>query len=346
MIGARQEIGAMRIKVGFVVGCVLGLLLANSVAEAQEAGPTYRVGMLSILPVPADQASPLYDDARITDAFLAELRASGYVEGENLAFERRFADGKPDRLSALAAELVQLNSDVILTISTPATAIAQKATDTIPIVFSVGGDPVEEGFVASLARPGGNLTGFYWGSYPSKSLQMLREVVPGLERVAFACPTAELARCSAFPEWPLAEDATRMGVALEIVEVTGPDAFDVAFEEAERTGAGAILVPSMAWFYGHQQELGEAAGRTPLPVIFDSTLFVEAGGLISYGAEVSQAGTRMAAIVERILEGGDPAEIPVEQPTLFDLWLNLATARRWGIEIPPSLLLRATEVIE
>jgi putative ABC transport system substrate-binding protein len=336
----------MRIIAGILVGCMLGLLVAKPVAEAQEAGRIYRLGVLSIIPQPADQASPIYSDAPTTDAFLAALRASGYVEGKNLTFEPRFADGKVDRLPGLAAELVQLSPDGILTESTPATVAAQKATETIPIVFHVGADPVEEGFIASLARPGGNLTGFYWGANPAKSLQMLQEIVPGLERVAFPCPTAELERCSSFPEWPLGEEASHTGVTIEMMEVTGPEAFDAFFEEARRAGAEAVLVAPMAWFHGHQRELGEAAARTPLPVIFESRIFVEAGGLIGYTAEITHPGQRTAAIVARILEGRDPGEIPVEQPTLFDLWLNLKTAQRWGIEVPPSLLVRATEVIE
>jgi putative ABC transport system substrate-binding protein len=336
----------MRIRTRTVAACVLGALLANTVAEAQETGRTYRLGLLTIIPQPADQASPIYSDAPTTDAFLAALRASGYVEGKNLTFERRFADGKADRLPVLAAELAQLNPDAILTESTPATAAAQKVSDTIPIVFHIGADPVEEGFVASLARPGGNLTGFYWGANPAKSLQMLQEIVPGLKHVAFACPTAELERCSSFPEWPLGEEASSMGVTIEVVEVTGPEAFDTIFKEAKRAGAEAVLVAPMAWYYGYQRELGEAAARTPLPVIFESWIFVESGGLIGFQAEVTHPGERTADIVDRILEGGDPAEIPVEQPTLFDLWLNLKTAQKWGIKIPPSLLLRATEVIE
>ena len=137
-----------------------------------------------------------------------------------------------------------------------------------------------------------------------------------------------------------------MGVSIEMVEVTGPAAFDAFFEAARRAGAEAVLVAPMAWFHGYERELGEAAAKTPLPVIFEGLRFVESGGLIGYNAEISHPGRRTAAIVERILEGGDPGEIPVEQPTLFDLWLNLKTARTWGIKIPPSLLVRATEVIE
>jgi putative ABC transport system substrate-binding protein len=335
----------MRIRARIVLGCMLGLLMGNPVAEAQDAGRTHRLGLLSIIPEPADQASPIYSEPPTTDAFLAALRVSGYVEGENLTFERRFADGNAERLPALAAELVQLNPDVILTESTPATRAAQKATGTIPIVFHIGADPVEEGFVASLARPGGNLTGFYWFATPSKSLQLLQEIVPGLERVAVLCPTAELERCSTFPEWELGKNASRMGIALHMVEVKGPEGFDAAFEAAGRAGE-AILVAPMAWFYGYQRELGEAAAKTPLPVIFDSRIFVESGGLIGYTAENNHPGQRTAAIVERILEGGDPAEIPVEQPTMFDLWLNLKTARTWGIKFPPSLLVQATDVVE
>jgi putative tryptophan/tyrosine transport system substrate-binding protein len=174
---------------------------------------------------------------------------------------------------------------------------------------------------------------------------MLQEIAPGLKRVAFPCPTAELERCSSFPEW-LGKEASRMGVAIEMMEVTGPEAFETFFEAARRAGAEAVLVAPMAWFYGYQRELGNAAARTPLPVIFESRIFVESGGLIGYQAEITHPGQRTGAIVERILEGGDPGEIPVEQPTVFDLWLNLKTARTWGIEIPPSLLVRATELIE
>jgi putative tryptophan/tyrosine transport system substrate-binding protein len=336
----------MRIGARIAVGCLLGLLLANPVVEAQEAGRTYRLGLLTIISEPADQASPIYSDAPSTDAFLAALRASGYVEGENLTFERRFADGKVDRLPALAAELVQLSPDAILTESTPATAAAQKATDAIPIVFNIGADPVAEGFVASLARPGGNLTGFYFGIYPQKSLQMLQEIVPGLQRVAFLCPTVEFERCSSPPPEEVENEISRTGVEIEIIEVTGSEAFDAGFEAARHAGAEAVLVVPMAWYYGYQRELGEAAARTPLPVIFESRIFVEAGGLIGYNVEISHTAQRTAAIVARILEGGDPGEIPVEQPTLFELWLNLKTARTWGIKLPPSLLVQATGVVE
>jgi putative ABC transport system substrate-binding protein len=137
-----------------------------------------------------------------------------------------------------------------------------------------------------------------------------------------------------------------MGFAVEMIEVAGPGMFDASFEAARRAGAEAVFVVPMAWFYGHQHELGEAAAKTPLPVIFESWIFVESGGLIGFQAEATDPAKRTAAIVERILEGGDPAEIPVEQPTLFNLWLNLKTAQKWGIEIPPSLLVGATEVIE
>jgi len=174
---------------------------------------------------------------------------------------------------------------------------------------------------------------------------MLQEIVPGLRRVAYPCPTAELKRCFPLPEW-FVKSISPMGVAFEMSEVTGPEAFDAFFERAKRAGAEAVFVPPMAWFVGYQRELGEAAARTPLPVIFDSQIFVESGGLIGYTPEITHPGQRTAAIVARILEGGDPGEIPVEQPTLFDLWLNLKTARTWGIKIPPSLLVQAAGVVE
>ncbi len=336
----------MHTKVHFILSLALATLVWQPLVVAQEADTTYRIGLLTLTSDP-DHASPVFCCAEITDAFLGELRKLGYQEGENFVIERRFAGlGEVDRLPDLAAKVVELKPDLILTSSTPATRAAQMATSEIPIVFSIAADPVGEGFVTSLGRPGGNITGFHWTT-PSelKNLQILQEVVPDLEKVVIACPTAELERCG--PQSEEHADATSgMGLAVQIRYVAGPEDFDAFFAAARQDGAGAVLIRGMAWFYGFEKELGQAAAQSPLPTIFSSTAFVEAGGLISIGSHEPQGGRRMAVIVSRILEGADPSEIPVEQPTLIDIVLNLKTARNWGIEIPESLLLQATRVVE
>ena len=336
----------MRAKFCFIMSLALASLVWQPLVIAQEAGTMYRIGFLTLASQPDDEASPLFDDAKITDAFFGELRELGYEENKNYMIERRYAAGEVDRLPGLAAELVELKPDLILTESTSATRAAQEATSEIPIVFNIGANPVREGFVASLGRPGGNITGFnWWQPSDMKQLQTLQEVVPGLKKVTVACPTAELEACAPYGEW-LANQANGIGLALQIQDVAGPEDFDSFFEAARQDGAGAVLITSMAWFYGFCEELGQAAARSPLPAIFACIRFAEAGGLLSNDIELSQGGRRTAVIVGRILEGVNPGEIPVERPTLYELILNLKTARTWGIELPESLLLQATRVVE
>ncbi|MCI0542036.1 MAG: ABC transporter substrate-binding protein [Verrucomicrobiales bacterium] len=336
----------MGTKVRFVLPLTLAALVWSPLVLAQEAGTTYRIGLLSLISEPDDQASPVFGEAEITDAFLDELRKLGYEEGKNFVIERRYAAGEVGRLPDLAAELVELKPDLIFTESTPATRAAKEATSEIPIVFNIAANPVTEGFVASLGRPGGNLTGFnWWQPDELKSLQVLQEIVPDLKKVAVVCPTAELERCGPYVEL-LAKEASDMGLVLQMQDVAGPEEFDAFFAAARGNSAGAVLITGQAWFYGFCEELGQAAARSPLPVIFACTQFAEAGGLISNDVELSQGGRRTAVIVSRILEGANPGEIPVERPTLYELVLNLKTARTWGIELPEALLLQATRVIE
>ena len=336
----------MRRKTCLVLLLVLTCLAWQPFVLAQEADRMYRIGYLTFASKPDNEASTFFEGAKITNAFLSELRKSGYEEGKNLTFERRYADGEVDRLSALAAELVELKPDLIITASTPATHAAQKATDEIPIVFSMGSDPVKGGFVASMGRPGGNITGFNWWS-PSavKQLQLLQEIVPGLKTVATLCPTSELVRCNRYVEW-LEDQVSDLEFVFLVYDVARPEDFDAFFAAARHDGAEAVLIMDMAWFYGFCEELGQAAARSPLPAFFACLPFVEAGGLVAYEAEETQGGIRTAAIVSRILDGTDPSEIPVERPTVYELILNLKTARTWGIELPETLLLQATRVVE
>lgn len=333
-------------KACFIPMLALATLVWQPLVVGQEADIKYRIGFLTLVSQPDDQASPLFDGAKITDAFFAELRDRGYEEDKQFVIERRYADGEVDRLPALAAELVELKPDLIMTESTPATQAAQEATSEIPIVFNIAADPVGEGFVASMGRPGGNITGFnWWTPSPLKQLQTLQEIVPDLERVAVLCPTAEVDRCLPYTQW-LEDEASGMGLAFRVYDVAGPEDFDSFFAAAQQDGAGGVLILDMAWFYDFCEELGQAAARSPLPAVFACQSFVEAGGLVAQEAEETQGGIRTAAIVSRILEGTNPGEIPVERPTVYELLLNLKTARTWGIELPETLLLQATRIVE
>jgi putative tryptophan/tyrosine transport system substrate-binding protein len=304
------------------------LLTMPLAAEAQQAAKVYRIGELREGRAPFSYA--------LADA----LRGLGLVEGQNLKFERRYAD-RGDQHPALAIELVRLKVDLIVTGGTPAAKAAKAATKTIPIVFSVGSDPVESGLVASFSRPGGNLTGVAIGLYDEKLLEVLREALPRVSRVAHPVMAASerLARLTAA--------ARVLGVELQSIAVQGPADLEPFFAAARRAGAGAALVPDIAWFSPHLDRIGAAAAKSRLPAIGYDRPFAKSGGLLSYGPARLQDAPRMAAQIEKILiKGAHPADLPVEQPTTFELVINLKTAKALGLTIPPSLLQRADQVIE
>ncbi len=307
---------------------ILALLAAPLVAEGQPEGKVYRIGEL--------REGPSLPPKPFADA----MRELGWIEGQHFKVERRNADRR-DRLPALAAELVRLKVDLILTGGTPATRAAKEATNTIPIVFSVADDPVASGLVASLARPGGNLTGFTLGVYDEKLLEIIREAVPGATRVAYAAPAQE---SSTRPE-RLNAAARVLGVEIRPIVVQGPKDFDRFFASSRDLGSDAVLVPNVAWFRPHLERIGSAAAKSRLPAIGYDREFAQAGGLLSYGPVPLQNVPRVAARVHKILKGAKPADLPVEQPTTFELVINLKTAKALGLTIPPSLLARADEVI-
>jgi putative ABC transport system substrate-binding protein len=273
------------------------------------------------------------------------MRALGYVEGQNLVLEYRGAEGQYERFPDLAAELVRLKVDVIVTGSTPGALAAKEATQTIPIVMAAIGDAVGSGLVASLARPGSNITGLSVldPELVGKQLEFLKEVLPTVSRVAVLWNPAH----PAHPLMVRAVDvaAQGLGVQLHLVEARGPDAFDSAFAAMTSAHAGALLVLGDRMFYQHLRRLAELAAMSHLPAISKTREFVEAGGLLCYGASLLDSWRRVATYVDKILKGAKPADLPVEQPMKFELVINLKTAKALGITIPPTLLFQADEVI-
>jgi putative ABC transport system substrate-binding protein len=280
------------------------------------------------------------------EAFLEGMRALGYVEGQHFVLEVRAAVGHYEQLPALAAELVQLKPEVIVAQGTPAALAAKDATTTIPIVIVGVGDPVESGLVASLARPGGNITGLsvLLPELVGKQLEFLKDVLPTVSRVAVLWNPANPAHALQMREADVA--AQRLGVQLHRVEVRSPDAFDSAFAAMTSAHADALLVLVDNVFFEHRRRLAELAAMSHLPTMYQGQSFVEAGGLISYWASPPDGWRRGATYVDKILKGAKPADLPVERPTKFELVINLKTAKELGIMMPPSLLLLADEVIQ
>jgi putative ABC transport system substrate-binding protein len=281
-----------------------------------------------------------------TDAFQQGLRELGYVEGKNIFIEYRYADAKPDRLTALAAELVQLNVQVIVTEGTTATRFAKQATSTIPIVMAQDPDPVATGFVASLARPGGNITGLsnLRPELSAKRLELLKEAIPGLGRVAVFGTLTTPGTAQALKETQLAAEALR--VHLKYLDVKGPQDIETLIQAASADRADAIVVLASPFLLSHRIKLADLAAKSRLPTIYYSTDFVEDGGLMSYGVTVTDLFRRAATYVDKILKGAKPAELPIEQPTKVTFAVNLKAAKQIGFTVPPSLLLRADRVIE
>jgi putative ABC transport system substrate-binding protein len=329
-----------RTIVGFIITCALGYLgVAPLAPEAQPPTHVHRIGVLF-------GTTPGRDP--FLEAFLEGMRGLGYVEGQNLVLESRGAEGQYERFPDLVAELVRLKVDVLLVPSTAAALAAKHATTTIPIVMVGIGDPVGSGLVASLARPGGNLTGLSILSpeLVGKQLEFLKDVLPTVSRVAVLWNPANPAAALQVRAAEVA--AQRLGVQLHLVEARGPDAFDSAFAAMTSAHAGALLVVPDRIFYQHRRLLTELAATRRLPTMhtLQCREFVEAGALLCYGASLPDSWRRAATYVDKILKGAKPADLPVEQPTKFELVINLKTAQALGITMPPSLLLLADEVIQ
>jgi putative tryptophan/tyrosine transport system substrate-binding protein len=309
------------------------ILAAVTLAEAQQQLKMPKIGWLGV------RADSLTTSV---ESFRREFRAFGYVEGKNFTFEYRSADNKPDRLPGLANELIGLKVDLLITPSTNEARAAKNATKTIPIVFS-SNDPVGSGLVNSLARPGGNLTGFSTiaSELGGKRLELLKETIPKLARVAFLWNPQTSG--SAWKEIQL--PAKELGLQLHPMEVSSADKIDGAFTAAKKAGSAALAVALGALINSHQKRIVELAAKYRLPAIYSRADFVESGGLMSYGTDQEEPYRRIAVMVDKILKGAKPADLPVEQPTKFELIINLNAAKQIGLTIPPSVLARADRVI-
>jgi len=326
-----------RSALGLMFTLALGCLgVAPLAPEAQPPTHVHRIGVLL-------ETTPGRDP--YVGPFLEGMRTLGYVEGQHFVLEYRGAEGQYERLSDLAAELVRLKVEVIVTYGTPPSVAAKHATTTIPIVMMSVGDPVGSGLVASLARPGGNVTGLATLSPEliGKQLEFLKDLLPTVSRVAILWNPTNPNHALLVQEADRA--AQELGVQLYRVEARGPDAFDSAFAAMIRAHAGALLAVPDALFFQHRSRLAELAATHRLPMMFNSRPFVEAGGLLCYGPSFPDIGRRAAAYVDKILKGTKPGELPVEQPTKFELIINLKTAQALGLTFPPAILLQATEVI-
>ena len=320
---------------------LLGLLafaVAPLDAAAQQAGKVYHVGYLS---APSRESVE-----RALEAFLRRLRELGWIEGQNLIIEYRWAEGKVERLPDLAADLVRRKVDVIVAPAASAALAAKNATSSIPIVMMFPNDPVEAGLVASLSRPGANVTGTTFTPGPgifAKQLQILKETIPRASRVAILWNPAEPA---SEPQVTEVEAAARLlGIRLQRVEARGPEDFDTAFAAMARERADALLVARGSTFLAHQTSLAELAAKRRLPTMFSYRESVEAGGLLAYAVNMRDFSGRAAVYVDKILKGAKAADLPIEQPTKFELMINLKTAKALGLTIPQSVLARADEVI-
>ena len=313
-----------------------GLVIARSVAEAQPVAKVYRIGFLSLLPSETG-AAPFR-------ALNEGLRDLGYIEGHNIVFERRYADGRLDRLPDLAAELVRLRVDVIVATTNPSIAAAKRAAATIPIVMTNATDPVGAGFIANLARPGGNITGVTVDANQEilgKNLGLLKEIVPRLSRVGVL---RQVESGSGFAELEAA--ARKLNVTLDVVDIRSPDDIEGAFVAMTGKRVGAVIFVGGPLLYIRRQQIADLALKHRLPAIHLLKEYAQAGLLMTNGPDLQDIFRRAARYVAKILGGAKPGELPVEQPTKFALVINLKTAKALSLTIPQSLLLRADEVIQ
>jgi len=330
-----------RIKTANWLGLVaigIAFAICGAVAEAQQPAKVPRIGFLSAL-------SPSDLSARI-EAFRQGLHELGYVEGKNILIEYRYAEGKFDRLPGLAAELVRLKVDIIVSAGPISTRPSKAATSTIPIVMAFDNDPVGNGFVASLARPGGNVTGLssLAPELSGKQLELLKEIVPNLSRVAVLGNSTEPGNAQASRVTELAAGALK--VRLQYLEVLSPKDIETAFRAASKGRADAVLLLQSAITFSRREQISGLAVKSRLPAMCPFPEFVQDGGLMSYGVSYTDLFRRAATYVDKILKGAKPADLPVEQPTNFELVINMKAAKALGIKIPQSILIRADRVIE
>jgi putative tryptophan/tyrosine transport system substrate-binding protein len=324
--------------VQFCFGLCALLLVFSSSVEGQQSEKVFHIGFLS-----GGLPGPLHWTARLR----AELQRIGYVEGKNITIESRFTENKIDRLPTLAAELVRLKPDVIVTGGQNDARAAKNATKTIPLVGTSMGDPVANGLIESLARPGGNLTGVtsIVDELAGKRLELLKEIVPNLSVVALLWNTQypDSARASKLYQAP----ARELNLQLHSMGVSGPDGFEPAFKEATKARSGALAMTAGAFLSAaaNQKRIADLAAKHRLPAISDRDTFVANGGLMSYGADDSEQIKRVAVFVDKILRGAKPTDIPVEQPKKFELVINVNAAKQIGLTIPPNVLARADRVI-
>ena len=320
-----------------ILAAMLAFLLGVA-AEAQQPTKNPRIGYLS-------GSSPSTSPAR-REAFRQGLRELGYVEGKNIVIEQRYAEGKFDRLPALAAELVRLKVDIIVTAGPQTTRPAKQATSTIPIVMAQDPDPVGNGFVASLARPGGNITGLatFAPELSGKQLELLKETVPKLSHVAVFGTSINPGNAQNLREVELAAKA--FGVKLQYLDVLSPKDFETAFRAPSKGLADAVLMLPGSVLGLQRAQLADLAVKSRLPAIYPQAEFTEAGGLMYYGTNTPDLFRRAATYVDKILKGAKPADLPVEQPTKFEFIINLKAAKQIGLTVPPNVLARADKVIK
>lgn len=320
----------------FIAMLTGGLLAAPRAARAQPAGKTYRIGVLESIPEALNTAN--------LDALRRGLHDLGYVEGRNLVIEYRSADGRAERFPDLAAELVRLKVDLIVTRGTPATRAAKNATGTIPVVMATMGDP--HTVVASFTHPGGNITGVttFSTELTAKRIEILKELVPGLSRVALL---HNMSNPAAPPEWDETRTAARsLGLRAELLDVRSQGDLGRAFELATRQRVDALVIGLDGLTQMHRQAIVDLVARNRLPAAYPAREFVEAGGLMAYAVNYPDLYFRFARFADKIFKGARPADLPVEQPTKFELVINLRTARALGLTIPKSVALRADQMIQ
>jgi len=324
-------------RIGIIFTLTLGILLTQLLSAAQNPAKVPRIGYLS--------AGPSGPSPNI-EVFRQGLRALGYVEGQTITIEYRYAAGRDDRLADLAAELVRLKVELIVTDSSPAARAAKQASKTIPIVMSASGDPIGTGLIASLARPGGNITGLTHLSpeLSGKRLELLKETFPKASRVAVLWNGANPDKASDFRETEAA--ARAFGVQLQSLEVRTANDFDKAFVAATSKRAQALITLSDPLTGSHGRRILDFTLKNRLPAMYGEKGFVEAGGLMAYGHIPAELHRRAATYVDKILKGTKPAELPVEQPTKFEFIINLKAAKQIGLTIPPNVLVRADRVIK
>jgi putative ABC transport system substrate-binding protein len=336
--GGQVQVFATKALTQFsAVALALAILIVPLGAGAQQgAAKVYRIGYVRA------ERPPAVD----IEAFREGLRAHGYVEGTNVVVEYRWADGNEEKLRSLVAELLRLKVDLIVTSAPAATRVAKEATTTVPIVMVLVADPVSFGFVASLARPGENITGFAFllPEISGKRLELLKEAAPKLSRVAVLWNAANPYKPVDLREVQAVADALR--VKIDTFPVREPHDFDDAFKAAVASHAGGLITLEDPFTIAHRTRIADLALRHRLPAVYAVRPFVDAGGLMSYGPDRADQNRRAAAFVDKILKGAKPADLPVERPTKFELVINMKTAKALGITIPASLLLRADEMLE